>query len=93
MAVKVNFYLMLHKCLKDLSEKIFDFYFSQFGYYDQNETVIGLMERGIYTKDLIGLRTLNRDGKLKLITVPGVNHFMWHKNVSIVDNYILPYLD
>lgn len=51
------------------------------------------MERGIYTKDLIGLRTLNRNGKLELITVPGVNHFMWHKNVSIVDNYILPYLD
>lgn len=51
------------------------------------------MQRDIYTQDLIGLKTLNKEKKLHIITVPGVNHFMWHKNTSIVDNYILPFLD
>lgn len=52
-----------------------------------------MKEREIYSKDLIGLQTLDRKNKLELIVVPGVNHFMWHLNTSIVDNYILPYLD
>lgn len=51
------------------------------------------MQREIYTEDLIGLKTLDKQKKLHIITVPGVNHFMWHKNTSIVDNYILPFLD
>lgn len=51
------------------------------------------MERDIYTEDLIGLKTLHENGKLHLITVPGINHFMWHQNDTIVDNFILPYLD
>lgn len=66
---------------------------SQFGYYDANETVVPMNERPIYTKDLIGLKTLNEKKKLVITTVPGVNHFMWHLNESIVDNYILPHLD
>lgn len=69
------------------------FNYSQFGYYNGNDTVVNFMEREIYTEDLIGLKTLNRQKKLHIITVPGVNHFMWHKNTSIVDNYILPFLD
>lgn len=51
------------------------------------------MERDIYTKDLIGLKTLHRKGQLHIISVSGINHFMWHRNVSIVDNFMLPYLD
>lgn len=66
---------------------------SQFGYYDDNMTVINLTERDIYTNDTIGLKTLKKQGKLKIITVPGVNHFMWHLNESLVENYMLPYLD
>lgn len=77
----------------DLFDNFVVFNSSQFGFYDANETVINLMEREIYTEDLIGLKTLNKKGKLHIITVPGVNHFMWHKNTSIVDNYILPFLD
>lgn len=56
-------------------------------------TVINLTERDIYTNDTIGLKTLKKQGKLKIITVPGVNHFMWHLNESLVENYMLPYLD
>jgi palmitoyl-protein thioesterase len=66
---------------------------SQFGYYGVNNTVVNLIDRDIYKDDLIGLKTLDDAGKLKMITVPGVDHFMWHLNVSIVDNFILPYLD
>lgn len=51
------------------------------------------MNRDIYVEDKIGLKTLNKQHKLTLITVPGVDHFMWHMNVSIVDRFILPYLD
>ncbi|XP_074031023.1 palmitoyl-protein Thioesterase 2 isoform X2 [Leptinotarsa decemlineata] len=66
---------------------------SQFGYYNENGTVVNLVDRTIYTEDTIGLKTLQDKKKLKIVTVPGVNHFMWHINVSICDNYILPYLD
>lgn len=58
-----------------------------------NETVVEMKNRDTYILDLIGLKTLNDDNKLDIITVPGVNHFMWHLNVSIVDDYILKYLD
>ncbi|KAI4465820.1 palmitoyl-protein thioesterase/dolichyldiphosphatase 1 [Holotrichia oblita] len=67
--------------------------YSHFGFYNENVTVIDMKERDIYTKDLIGLKTLDKAGKLVLITVPGIDHFMWHKNLTIVDKYILPYLD
>ncbi|XP_041970506.1 lysosomal thioesterase PPT2 homolog [Aricia agestis] len=67
---------------------------SQFGYYDKNnETVIEMRDQDIYTEDRIGLKSLDQSGRLHLVTVPGVNHFNWHMNVSIVDNYLLPYLD
>ncbi|KAF5295035.1 hypothetical protein FQR65_LT10588 [Abscondita terminalis] len=66
---------------------------SQFGYFDDNATVTNLFNRDIYMKDTIGLKTLNEKGKLKIVTVSGVDHFKWHTNVSVIDNYILPYLD
>lgn len=66
---------------------------SQFGFYNENLTVVNLISQPIYTEDRIGLKTLHESGRLDLITVPGVNHFMWHLNVSIVNNYIINYLD
>lgn len=66
---------------------------SQFGYFNSNESVIDYTKRDIYTKDLIGLKTLDKAKKLAVVTVPGINHFMWHLNISIVDNYLLQYLD
>lgn len=67
--------------------------FSQFGYYNINETVVNFTKRNIYKQDLIGLKSLDDKGKLKVITVPGINHYMWHLNVTIMQDYILPYLD
>ncbi|XP_072389371.1 lysosomal thioesterase PPT2 homolog [Diabrotica undecimpunctata] len=66
---------------------------SQFGYYNENGTVIDIKDRAIFQQDSIGLKTLYEKKKLKLVTVPGVNHFMWHLNMTICDNYILPHLD
>lgn len=66
---------------------------SQFGYYNNNATVVDMREREIYQTDAIGLKTLDNEKKLTIHTVPQIPHFMWHKNISIVDNYILPYLD
>ncbi|KRT83616.1 hydrolase [Oryctes borbonicus] len=66
---------------------------SQFGYYNENVTVINMRDRDIYTNDLIGLKTLDKQKKLDVITVSGIDHFSWHKNVTVVDEYILPYLD
>ncbi|XP_015433613.1 PREDICTED: lysosomal thioesterase PPT2 homolog [Dufourea novaeangliae] len=66
---------------------------SHFGYYDSNETVVHMRDRSIYKDDLIGLKALDESHRLTLITVPNVPHFEWHKNVSIVDDFLLPYLD
>ncbi|XP_076679465.1 palmitoyl-protein thioesterase 2 [Andrena cerasifolii] len=66
---------------------------SHFGYYDTNETVVEMRDRPIYKDDMIGLKTLDGSGRLTLITVPNVPHVEWHKNVSIVDEFLLPYLD
>ncbi|CAK1603501.1 unnamed protein product [Parnassius mnemosyne] len=64
-----------------------------FGYYSVNETVVEMKSQDIYLEDTIGLRTLDESGRLHIVTVPGVNHFDWHMNVSIVDDCLLPYLD
>ncbi|XP_015610148.1 lysosomal thioesterase PPT2 homolog [Cephus cinctus] len=66
---------------------------SQFGYYNSNETVVDLYDRPIYHNDTIGLKTLDKQRRLEMYTVSGIAHFQWHTNVSIVDKYILPYLD
>lgn len=66
---------------------------SHFGYYDNNDTVIEMRDRSIYKNDSIGLKTLDKQGKLKLITVPGIPHTEWHKNISMIDQFLLPYLD
>ncbi|XP_050685480.1 lysosomal thioesterase PPT2 homolog isoform X2 [Leptidea sinapis] len=53
---------------------------SQFGYYGVNDTVIEMYNQEIYVNDSIGLRTLDKSGRLHVVTVPGVNHFSWHMN-------------
>ncbi|XP_015127302.1 lysosomal thioesterase PPT2 homolog [Diachasma alloeum] len=66
---------------------------SQFGYFDSNNTVLDMRNRPIYKTDAIGLKTLDKAKKIITHTVPGISHFMWHKNETITDLYILPYLD
>lgn len=68
-------------------------FFSQFGYYDVNETVVEVRDRDVYKRDLIGLQTLDKEKKLMFVTVPNTTHFDWHRNVDIIDKHILPHLD
>ncbi|CAG0885685.1 unnamed protein product [Cyprideis torosa] len=66
---------------------------SHFGYYDTNETVVPMENGTWYEEDRLGLRTLKESGRLELFTVPGVQHFDWHKNKAVLLEYILPFLD
>ncbi|XP_046685339.1 LOW QUALITY PROTEIN: lysosomal thioesterase PPT2 homolog [Homalodisca vitripennis] len=67
---------------------------SQFGFYADNDTdtVEDMRDRDIYKQDLFGLRTLDDEGKLTLYSVAGVTHSNWHRNLSVIDNYIMPWL-
>jgi hypothetical protein len=69
------------------------FIFSLFGYFDESENVLNLKERSIYTEDYLGLKALDKKGRLKLFTVSGVQHISWRKNLSVIDDYIIPFLD
>lgn len=66
---------------------------SQFGHFNENETVVELKDTIIYKTDSLGLKQLEKEKKLKLITVPGVDHYEWHSNWDVLDNHIIPYLD
>ena len=65
---------------------------SQFGYYNEDEDVIEMRNRSIFIDDLIGLRTLDERGALHIHTVKGVGHHFWHKNLTVIKKYLLPYL-
>ncbi|CAO1368553.1 unnamed protein product [Diamesa hyperborea] len=66
---------------------------AHFGYFDQNNTVVPLRHRRIYYEDAIGLKTLDNEGKLKLVTVEHVKHVDWHINRDVINEVVLPYLD
>lgn len=66
---------------------------SQFGHFTKNESVVELQDTEGYKQDSLGLRTLDMQGKLKLISVPGVDHFQWHENLNVIDTHVIPYLD
>uniref|UniRef100_A0A1B6MNE8 palmitoyl-CoA hydrolase n=1 Tax=Graphocephala atropunctata TaxID=36148 RepID=A0A1B6MNE8_9HEMI len=67
---------------------------SQFGFYKDNDTesVVDMRDRNVYKEDLIGLKTLDDRGRLTVYSVAGVHHSDWHRNLSVIDNYILPWL-
>lgn len=66
---------------------------SHFGYYDRHLHVVPVHERRIYLNDDIGLRELNRTGRLEMVTMPGVRHFEWHSDERVIERVVLPYLD
>lgn len=67
--------------------------FSHFAFYDKNETIIPLHKRNIYEQDTLGLRSLDEKGRLHIFSVSGVHHHFWHRNETVLQNYILPWLD
>lgn len=67
--------------------------FSHFGYFDEDDNVVPMHKRSIYRNDSIGLKTLEDQGKLKILTFRNVRHKEWHLNVDIINEAIIPYLD
>jgi len=66
-----------------------------FGYYtnNSNTTYETIKERNLYKKDLFGLKTLDEDGRLNLVSKDGVKHNDWIYSRHIVQNYVLTALD
>lgn len=56
---------------------------SQFGFYDDNETVIEMQQQDFYLTDVFGLKTLAARGDLILCSVAGVAHVWWHSNETV----------
>ncbi|XP_077363974.1 lysosomal thioesterase PPT2 [Festucalex cinctus] len=56
---------------------------SQFGFFDDNETVVEMQRQGIYLTDIFGLKTLAARGDLILCSVPYVQHVWWHSNETV----------
>jgi palmitoyl-protein thioesterase len=66
---------------------------AHFGFFDANQTVVHLKDRQIYLEDAIGLKTLDEQGKLKIVTVPNIKHVEWHLNRTLINAVVLPHLD
>ncbi|KAM7249151.1 hypothetical protein ACFE04_021576 [Oxalis oulophora] len=66
---------------------------SHFAFYNENETVIPLQQRTIYEQDTLGLKKLDEKGRLHMFSVSGVHHHFWHRNETVLKNYILPWLN
>lgn len=65
---------------------------SHFGFYDANEQIVEFKNQSIYQLDSFGLQTLFKRGCLLTHSVAGVKHLDWHKNSTVIERYILPYL-
>lgn len=66
---------------------------SHFSYLNKNENMTDMRDQSFYMFDSFGLRSLDKAGKIKVYEVPGVHHTVWHHNVSVIENCILPWLD
>jgi len=66
---------------------------SQFSSYNDNETVVPMIERDVYNRDLFGLQTLHNKKRIFTYTMAGVNHHAWHHDLDVIDNFILPHLN
>lgn len=52
-----------------------------------------MRDREIYKNGYLGLKELDERGRLNTYQIEGVEHHAWRKNYSVVDNFILPFLD
>ncbi|ROL47951.1 Lysosomal thioesterase PPT2 [Anabarilius grahami] len=65
---------------------------SQFGFYDDNETVIEMKNQKVFLMDLFGLKTLYARGDLALCSMAGVAHVFWHSNETVYKTCIEKWL-
>ncbi|XP_071383601.1 lysosomal thioesterase PPT2 [Centroberyx affinis] len=65
---------------------------SQFGFYDDNETVVEMQHQDVYLRDVFGLKSLAARGDLILCSVAGVEHVWWHSNETVFHTCIEKWL-
>ncbi|KAB5565322.1 hypothetical protein PHYPO_G00239980 [Pangasianodon hypophthalmus] len=61
---------------------------SQFGFYDENETVVEMKSQEMFLRDSFGLKSLYARGDLELCSVAGVPHIYWHSNETVYKSCI-----
>lgn len=66
---------------------------SHFAYFDENEKVVPFYRQTAYENDDLGLKTLNTNGRLRIITLPNIHHLTWHTNTTVIQQAVIPYLD
>ncbi|CAM4635745.1 unnamed protein product [Leuciscus chuanchicus] len=65
---------------------------SQFGFYDDNETVVEMKNQKVFLMDLFGLKTLYARGDLALCSMADVAHVFWHSNETVYKTCIEKWL-
>jgi len=66
---------------------------SLFGFYDESaQNVVPMKSQMVYTKDLFGLQTMDRAGRLHMIEVNGMTHTEWLRDENKFVTYILDWL-
>ncbi|KAI5100887.1 lysosomal thioesterase PPT2 precursor [Silurus meridionalis] len=65
---------------------------SQFGFYDDNETVVEMKDQEVFLRDSFGLKSLYARGDLELCSVAGVEHVYWHSNETVYKRCIEKWL-
>nr|XP_006821301.1 PREDICTED: lysosomal thioesterase PPT2-A-like [Saccoglossus kowalevskii] len=65
---------------------------SHFGFYDSSEKVIEMTSQQVFKNDTFGLRTLSERGAITTYSIAGVEHTTWHKNLTVFNKAIKPWL-
>ncbi|XP_074655182.1 lysosomal thioesterase PPT2-A-like isoform X2 [Tubulanus polymorphus] len=65
---------------------------SQFGFYDSKDHVLPMQQQSWFSNDTFGLQTLAKQKRLHVFTVPGVQHTQWHKNRTVFEKFVAPWL-
>ncbi|CAJ1062836.1 lysosomal thioesterase PPT2-like [Xyrichtys novacula] len=65
---------------------------SLFGFYDKKENMVEMKDQRFYRKDLFGLKTLDARGGISTCVRPGVQHLLWHSNLTVFNDCIEKWL-
>ncbi|KAH9503719.1 Lysosomal thioesterase PPT2-A [Bulinus truncatus] len=65
---------------------------SQFGTYDDSESVLLMKDQEWFINDAFGLKTLHMKGNIHTYTIPGVRHSEWREKKQVFDTCIKPWL-
>ena len=61
-------------------------------YPNGNGKFVPMEQQAEYAKDLFGLQTLDKSGRLNITVVPGATHSDWTSSTDLIKAYVLPHL-